>query len=319
MAIDENRVREIVKEELESYFVKALAESVKELNLISQDLRQRQSAYDAKLDQALKELGELKEFVKNLAKVSEENTRATIELRKVSEENTKAIQELRKQTEENTKAIIELRKQTEENTRAIQELRKQTEENTKAIQELRKQTEENTKAIQELRKVSEENTRAIIELRKVTERLATEVSRQGAKLDKAVKNINKRIGGLENTFGLIIEDQVRKGLTEWFKLKGVEVNEVRPKVIKVGDKAMEFDAYVEVGNKVYVAEVKTTLRVRDVKTFNEKVNLLRNYLKDKEVMPVLVYRLKSGDVEALAKGLGITVLKYMKGGYFEEK
>ncbi|MBW9141725.1 MAG: DUF3782 domain-containing protein, partial [Candidatus Aramenus sp.] len=195
---------------------------------------------------------------------------------------------------------------------AIAELRK-------TVESLAKQTEENTRAIQELRKVSEENTRAIIELRKVTERLATEVSRQGAKLDKAVKNINKRIGGLENTFGLIIEDQVRKGLTEWFKLKGVEVNEVRPKVIKVGDKAMEFDAYVEVGNKVYVAEVKTTLRVRDVKTFNEKVNLLRNYLKDKEVMPVLVYRLKSGDVEALAKGLGITVLKYMKGGYFEEK
>uniref|UniRef100_A0A0F2LKT6 DNA repair ATPase n=1 Tax=Candidatus Aramenus sulfurataquae TaxID=1326980 RepID=A0A0F2LKT6_9CREN len=267
MAIDENRVREIVKEELESYFVKALAESVKELNLISQDLRQRQSAYDAKLDQALKELGELKEFVKNLAKVSEENTRATIELRKVSEENTRAIQELRKQTEENTKAIQELRKQTEENTRAIARLERAVE-----------------------------------------------------KLVKAVDSLNNRVGGLENTFGLVIEDLVREKLPSWFRQQGVEVKEVSGKVVQFENKHLEFDFYVEQGNKVYLGEVKVTLRERDVKRFYSKVELAKKVLKDKEVVPVLVYRFKAKKEipKELAKAYGIKLLKYMKGGVFVE-
>ncbi|MCI2415789.1 MAG: hypothetical protein MPF33_11210 [Candidatus Aramenus sp.] len=288
MAIDENRIREIVKEELESYFVKALAESVKELNLISQDLRQRQSTYDAKLDQVLKELDELKEFVKNLAKISEENTRATIELRK--------------QTEENTKAIQELRKISEENTRAIQELRKQTEENTKAIQELRKVVEAHDKQIAE-------NTKAIARLERAVEKLV-----------KAVDSLNDRVGGLENTFGLVIEDLVREKLPSWFRQQGVEVKEVSGKVVQFENKYLEFDFYVEQGNKVYLGEVKVTLRERDVRRFYSKVELTKRVLKDKEVVPVIVYRARAKKEIPikLAKAYGIRLLKYMKGGVFVE-
>ncbi|MEW9492021.1 MAG: hypothetical protein TQ35_0007475 [Candidatus Aramenus sulfurataquae] len=260
MTIDENRVREIVKEELESYFVKALAESVKELNLISQDLRQRQSAYDAKLDQALKELGELKEFVKNLAKVSEENTRATIELRKQTEENTKAIQELRKIVEAHDKQIAE-------------------------------------------------NTKAIARLERAVEKLV-----------RAVNSLNNRVGGLENTFGLVIEDLVREKLPSWFRQQGVEVKEVSGKVVQFENKYLEFDFYVEQGNKVYLGEVKATLRERDVKGFYSKVELAKRALKDKEVVPVLVYRFKAKKEipKELAKAYGIKLLKYMKGGVFVE-
>ncbi|MCY0858809.1 MAG: hypothetical protein OWQ54_00090 [Sulfolobaceae archaeon] len=307
--IDESKVREIVREELESYFIKALREAVKELNLISQDLRQRQAEHDAKFDQFLKGLSELNEFAKNLAKISEENTRAIGELRKQTEDNTKAIIELRKQAEENTKALIELRKQTEENTKAIIELRKQTEDNMKAIIELRKQTEENTRAIIELRKQTEENTKAIARLEKVVEKLV-----------RVVGSLNERVGGLENTFGLVVEDLIRDKLPKWFKEKGIEVSEVNGKAIKFEKRLMEFDVYVEQGNKVYLGEVKATLRERDVRKFYAKVELVRRMLKDKEIVPILIYRLRAKRQIPikLAKTYGIKVLKYVKGGAFVE-
>ncbi len=237
--IDENRVREIVREELEGYFVKALREAVSELSLVSQDLRHREAEHDAKLDQALKELSELKEFAKNLAKVSEENTRAIVELRK--------------QTEENTKAIVELRKAVEG-------------------------------------------------------------------LVIAVKSLNQRVGGLENTFGLIMEDTIRESLPRWFKEQGVDVGEVTGKEIQLEGKLMEFDVYVEYGNRVYLGEVKVTLRERDVKKFYAKVGLAKVALKDKEVVPILIYRVraKGQNPVELAKAYGIEVLKYVKGGAFRQ-
>ncbi|QKR00693.1 hypothetical protein GWK48_10105 [Metallosphaera tengchongensis] len=357
MAIDENTVREIVRKELESLLISSLTSAVRELQLLIGDVKERQKAYEQWVEEQKREISELREVTAKLVegfaslssvttentnaitelrkvmevlvKQTEENTKAITELRKQTEENTKAITELRKQTEENTKAITELRKQTEENTKAITELRKQTEENTKAITELRKQTEENTKAITELRKQTEENTKAITELRKMVEALAkqteentkaiAELRRIVAKLVKAVEGLNRRVGGLENTFGLIVEDYIRKDLILWFQSKGTEVKDVRPKTVKVGSEVMEFDAYIEVGNMVYVGEIKATLRKRDMFKLKTKVDILRNYLKDKEVVPFIVYRLKRGKPEELGKMLNITVVKYMKGGYFEER
>ncbi|MBW9141956.1 MAG: hypothetical protein K1T65_09820, partial [Candidatus Aramenus sp.] len=167
----------------------------------------------------------------------------------------------------------------------------------------------NTKAIQELRKQTEENTKAIARLERAVEKLV-----------KAVDSLNNRVGGLENTFGLVIEDLVREKLPSWFRQQGVEVKEVSGKVVQFENKYLEFDFYVEQGNKVYLGEVKVTLRERDVKRFYSKVELAKKVLKDKEVVPVLVYRFKAKKEipKELAKAYGIKLLKYMKGGVFVE-
>jgi len=282
MSFDEKKIREIVREELETQLISSLRESVKEVHLLVQDIKEREQVYEKKFDGMIEELSDLKETTKNVVKISEENTRA--------------IQELRKTTEE-------LRKTSEENTRAIQELRKTTEE-------LRKTSEENTRAIQELRKTTEENTKAISRLNKIVDKLV-----------RAVEGLNRRVGGLENSFGLVVEDIVRRDLPLWFESKGVKVEKVYARTLKFNGSTLEFDVYLEFGNNLYVGEIKTTLRERDVIKFYKKVERVREMIKDKQVIPILIYRFKAekGDPLTLAKGFNIIVLKYLKGGYFEER
>jgi hypothetical protein len=228
-------------------------------------------------------MGDLERNIRELAEV-------TGSLAKTAQENTKAIEELRI-------TVTELGKRTEENTRSIQELGKRTEENTKAIEELRI-------TVTELGKRTEENTKAI------------------TGLVRAVKNLNKRVGGLENTFGLIVESSVNSSLVPWFRSIGVNVDAVSGKTLLLNGRLLEFDTYVETEGKIFVGEIKTTLREDDVTHFHEKIVILKTYLGGKDVVPFMVYRnkysTKRGDPIAVAKTLGIKVLKYTKGGGFFE-
>jgi|GEM_PF-414562 len=330
--VSEERIREIVRDELQKSLLRTLNETLEQIRRTEEHLSKRQEAYEGRMGDLERNIRELAEVTGSLAKTAQENTKAIEELRitvtelgKRTEENTRSIQELGKRTEENTKAIEELRitvtelgKRTEENTRSIQELGKRTEENTKAIEELRitvtelgKRTEENTKAIEELRitvtelgKRTEENTKAI------------------TGLVRAVKNLNKRVGGLENTFGLIVESSVNSSLVPWFRSIGVNVDAVSGKTLLLNGRLLEFDTYVETEGKIFVGEIKTTLREDDVTHFHEKIVILKTYLGGKDVVPFMVYRnkysTKRGDPIAVAKTLGIKVLKYTKGGGFFE-
>ena len=176
-------------------------------------------------------------------------------------------------------------------------LAKTAQENTKAIEELRI-------TVTELGKRTEENTKAI------------------TGLVRAVKNLNKRVGGLENTFGLIVESSVNSSLVPWFRSIGVNVDAVSGKTLLLNGRLLEFDTYVETEGKIFVGEIKTTLREDDVTHFHEKIVILKTYLGGKDVVPFMVYRnkysTKRGDPIAVAKTLGIKVLKYTKGGGFFE-
>jgi len=351
--VSEERIREIVRDELQKSLLRTLNETLEQIRRTEEHLSKRQEAYEGRMGDLERNIRELAEVTGSLAKTAQENTKAIEELRitvtelgKRTEENTRSIQELGKRTEENTKAIEELRitvtelgKRTEENTRSIQELGKRTEENTKAIEELRitvtelgKRTEENTKAIEELRitvtelgKRTEENTKAIEELRiTVTElgKRTEENTKAITGLVRAVKNLNKRVGGLENTFGLIVESSVNSSLVPWFRSIGVNVDAVSGKTLLLNGRLLEFDTYVETEGKIFVGEIKTTLREDDVTHFHEKIVILKTYLGGKDVVPFMVYRnkysTKRGDPIAVAKTLGIKVLKYTKGGGFFE-
>lgn len=300
--ISEERIREIVRDELEKGFIKDLKDSVnslnltvKELRLIVDDLKEREKKSEERLDK-------LEKAVEELVQWSKENTKAIQELRKVTEENTLAIQELKKRTEENTRAIEELRKVSEENTKAIQELKKRTEENTLAIQELRKRNEENSKAIEELTKRIDALTQTVDRLSKIVEMLTREL-----------REVRRDLGGISNTIGIMFEDTIRESIVKWFKENNIQVSNVAPKTIRIGKKLLEFDMYTEVENKIYVGEVKITLREKDVETFSNKIAILRSSVS-KEVVPLLIYRYKSGNPLKLAKGYGINVFKYVKGG-----
>ena len=253
--VSEERIREIVRDELQKSLLRTLNETLEQIRRTEEHLSKRQEAYEGRM-------GDLERNIRELAEV-------TGSLAKTAQENTKAIEELRI-------TVTELGKRTEENTRSIQELGKRTEENTKAI----------------------------------------------TGLVRAVKNLNKRVGGLENTFGLIVESSVNSSLVPWFRSIGVNVDAVSGKTLLLNGRLLEFDTYVETEGKIFVGEIKTTLREDDVTHFHEKIVILKTYLGGKDVVPFMVYRnkysTKRGDPIAVAKTLGIKVLKYTKGGGFFE-
>lgn len=67
--------------------------------------------------------------------------------------------------------------------------------------------------------------------------------------------------------------------------------------------------------------MKATLRERDVKRFYAKVEMVKKVFRDKEIIPIIIFRLRAkGEIPIrLAKNYGIKVLKYLKGGEFDER
>lgn len=70
-----------------------------------------------------------------------------------------------------------------------------------------------------------------------------------------------------------------------------------------------------------VTEVKTTLRLRDVKNFVEKVNKLRQAVAGREVIAIIAYVFKTKDFSKameLAKTNGIKIIRHIHEEDFEE-
>lgn len=125
--------------------------------------------------------------------------------------------------------------------------------------------------------------------------------------------MRRDLGGIASILEIMFEETVRESIIKWFKENKIQVTSVSSKTVRVGNKLLEFDIYAESENKIYVGEVKVTLRERDVEKFSNKIALLRPSVS-KEVIPILVNRYKSGNPLRLAKGYGINVFKYVKGG-----
>ena len=156
----------------------------------------------------------------------------------------------------------------------------------------------------------------------ITQRILEEIKalREGQEeLRVGLSNLRRDVGGLSRSVGMLIERDVRHYLPAWVRdALGIGIDRLRRRVVEgVG----EFDGYAEAGNKVVVAEVKETLRLRDVEGFLEKVNKLRQAVAGREVIAILAFVKKGKDFDKaveLAKANGIRVIKHYGEEDFEE-
>ncbi|WP_054850600.1 hypothetical protein [Vulcanisaeta sp. JCM 14467] len=153
------------------------------------------------------------------------------------------------------------------------------------------------------------------ELRKGQEELRVGLDNLSRKVD----GLSRSYGGLSRNMGLLIEQNVRHYLPAWVReVLGVNVDRLRRRVIEgVG----EFDGYAEAGNKVVVAEVKETLRLRDVESFLEKINKLRQTMASKEVIAIIAHVFRGRDYTKaieLAKANNVKVVRHIGEEDFEE-
>jgi len=183
------------------------------------------------------------------------------EIYKALAEANKTIDRITKRQEEMEKGLRELRESQKETDRLIKELRESQKETDKQIKELRESQKETDKQIKELRESQKETDKRI-------EKLSEEIS----KIGKQVRDTTKAVSELNGVWQNYTEDTIREGLENALKGLGFRDFSVRGNMTSRKDgESMEIDGLVLGEDYVIVLEVKTTLKVEDVRRFVEKL------------------------------------------------
>ena len=190
------------------------------------------------------------------------------EIYKALAEANKTIDRITKRQEEMEKGLRELRESQKETDRLIKELRESQKETDKQIKELRESQKETDKQIKELRESQKETDEQLKETDKRIERLSEEIR----KIGKQVRDTTKAVSELNGVWQNYTEDTIREGLENALKGLGFRDFSVRGNMTSRKDgESMEIDGLVLGEDYVIVLEVKTTLKVEDVRRFVEKL------------------------------------------------
>ncbi|GAB6947434.1 hypothetical protein JCM16161A_15640 [Vulcanisaeta sp. JCM 16161] len=200
----------------------------------------------------------------------------------------------------------------------VKTVQRLAEDQEKLWQEVRALREDQNRLWQENKRINEN----IEKLWQENNRLWEEVKRLAdnqERLWQENRSIRRELSGISRTVGALVERDVRHYLPNWVRERfGINVDRLRRARIEgVG----EFDGYAEVDNKVIAAEIKATLRLRDVEDFVDKVSKLRSVKASREVIAVIAYvneTRDTGKAIELARANGIKVVKHHGEDDFEE-
>ena len=136
-------------------------------------------------------------------------------------------------------------------------------------------------------------------------------------LDKQFKETDKKIKELSNLFttqwGKLIESLVEGDLIRLLNEKGIEVHQTSQRVSgSYKGKSYEFDIIAANNEEIVVVEVKTTLRVDDVKNFLKKLPQFKTWMpvyKEKKVYGAVAFLTSSSASHIMAENKGLFVIK----------
>ncbi|MCL2600996.1 MAG: hypothetical protein FWD88_07430, partial [Treponema sp.] len=99
------------------------------------------------------------------------------------------------------------------------------------------------------------------------------------KIEKMFTENNKKIGGLDNTLGEIVEHLVVPGTEERFKEMGILFDRISPnsRIKQDGKLIAEVDILLENKDSIMAVEVKSKPSTRDVETHRLRLEKLRGY------------------------------------------
>ena len=164
----------------------------------------------------------------------------------------------------------------------------------------------------------QENNKLWQEVRRINDNIE-KLWKEIMDINRELTSLSRSYGGLSEAVGFLVEQNARHYLQSWVREGlGISIDRFkRRRVEGVG----EFDGYAEVGDKVVVAEVKTTLRLRDVEDFMGRVSKLRGIVVGREVIAIIVYVKEGEDADKaieLARASGVRVIKHFGEDDFEE-
>ena len=175
-------------------------------------------------------------------------------------------------------------------------------------------TQRNAEAIQKLGEKLDEM--AVREEERDAKRKAEDANRK-AEQDKATKEMRRRTNKLDELFtsqwGKLVEALVDGKVVELLNERGIKVEQTSQRCEGVyAGKTQEIDILAINGEEIVAIEVKTTLRPEDIADFEDKLKVLKLWMRhyaDKKVYGAVAYiRADAGSAKLAAKR-GLFVIK----------
>ena len=175
-------------------------------------------------------------------------------------------------------------------------------------------TQRNAEAIQKLGEKLDEM--AVREEERDAKRKAEDANRK-AEQDKATKEMRRRTNKLEELFtsqwGKLVEALVDGKVVELLNERGIKVEQTSQRCEGVyAGKTQEIDILAINGEEIVAIEVKTTLRPEDIADFEDKLKVLKLWMRhyaDKKVYGAVAYIRSDAGSAKLAAKRGLFVIK----------
>lgn len=121
----------------------------------------------------------------------------------------------------------------------------------------------------------------LVTAQKETERRFQETDRRFQETDRQITRLSKEIGNLGGKWGRFVENMVAPACETLFLNRGIPVHQVSQRVKKrLDDKILEIDVLIINEHHVLVVEVKSSLRVDDVKELIKDLKEFRQFFPE---------------------------------------
>ncbi|MEZ4985975.1 MAG: hypothetical protein R2795_13225 [Saprospiraceae bacterium] len=134
-----------------------------------------------------------------------------------------------------------------------------------------------------------------------------------AKFKETDKRIKQAFDLFESQWGKLMESLVEGDLVNILRARGIDVAETATRRKgRRGGHNYEFDIIAHDTTQIVIVEVKTTLRVRHVEQFLEKLSLAKTWMKEYqnyEVIGAVAFLLAEEGADAMAENKGLFVIR----------
>ncbi len=147
------------------------------------------------------------------------------------------------------------------------------------------------------------------------EKMSVEMDKRNRETDRHIQKIG---GRFNQRWGALVESLVEGKLVKIFQERGIDITQTHTRSVawfKKPDGSIqerEFDIIVANGSEVVEVEVKTTLDLRDVNSFIEKIKDFKKYFpryKTETVYGAVAYLKSEGEAHSYAEKQGLFVIK----------
>ena len=170
--------------------------------------------------------------------------------------------------------------------------------------------QETDRKFQETNLKFQESERMLTEKFQATDKELKELIRKSREDDKKIKELNKLF---VNHWGELVETLVEGKLIEILNNRGISVNQTtRRYEAKYSGKQYEFDIIALNGIELVIVEVKTTLSVKYVKDYIEKLKIIKEIIplyKNFNIIGSMAYIKSNEQSELFAQSKGLLTIR----------